>query len=70
MGSVMLLILPFSIFCLPETNHVYSKGNLGTKVLAIIFKIPAVFIICVVVAVSSSAWSVLEPTLVIHMEQV
>ncbi|XP_046446178.1 MFS-type transporter SLC18B1-like [Daphnia pulex] len=69
MGSVMLLILPFSIFCLPETNHVYSKGNLGTKVLAIIFKIPAVFIICVVVAVSSSAWSVLEPTLVIHMEQ-
>jgi hypothetical protein len=70
MGSVMLSTLPFSILCLPKTSHIYSKGNLGIKVLAIIFKVPAVFIICIVVAVSSSAWSVLEPTLVIHMEQV
>jgi len=70
MGLVMLLTLPFSFYVLPKANHTNDhKGNLGTKVL-VIFKIPAVFIICLVIAVSSSAWSVLEPTLIIHMEQV
>ncbi len=69
MGLVMLLTLPFSIYFLPKTNQSIIKRNLGTKVF-VIFKIPAVFIICLVVAVSSSAWSVLEPTLVIHMQQV
>lgn len=69
MGLVMLLTLPFSFYFLPTTNPTNNKGNLGTKVF-VIFKIPAVFIICLVIAVSSSAWSVLEPTLIIHMEQV
>ncbi|EFX65748.1 hypothetical protein DAPPUDRAFT_332905 [Daphnia pulex] len=68
MGLVMLLTLPFSFYFLPTTNPTNNKGNLGTKVF-VIFKIPAVFIICLVIAVSSSAWSVLEPTLIIHMEQ-
>lgn len=70
MGSVMLLTLPFSMKLLPKTeNSNLDRGSLGAKVF-VIFKIPAVFIICLVVAVSSSAWSVLEPTLVIHMQQV
>ncbi len=70
MGLVMLLTLPLSFYFLPTTNPTNNnKGNLGTKVF-VIFKIPAVFIICLVIAVSSSAWSVLEPTLIIHMEQV
>lgn len=70
MGSMMLLTLPFSMKLLPHThNHNANRANLGAKVF-VIFKIPAVFIICLVVAVSSSAWSVLEPTLVIHMQQV
>lgn len=70
MGSVMLLTLPFSMKLLPKTeNNNVERGSLGAKVF-VIFKIPAVFIICLVVAVSSSAWSVLEPTLVIHMQQV
>ncbi|XP_046444388.1 MFS-type transporter SLC18B1-like isoform X2 [Daphnia pulex] len=68
MGLVMLLTLPFSFYFLPTTNPTNNKGILGTKVF-VIFKIPAVFIICLVIAVSSSAWSVLEPTLIIHMEQ-
>lgn len=70
MGSVMLLTLPFSIIFLPKTEHCHAKEAVGTKVLAIVFKVPAVPIICLVVAVSSCAWSFLEPTLVIRMEQV
>ncbi|KAK4020372.1 hypothetical protein OUZ56_002355 [Daphnia magna] len=69
MGSVMLLTLPFSIIFLPKTEHCHAKEAVGTKVLAIVFKVPAVPIICLVVAVSSCAWSFLEPTLVIRMEQ-
>lgn len=69
MGSVMLLTLPFTFYILPKTDHISSKENVGTK-LWTIFKIPAVSIVCLVIVVSSSAWSVLEPTLVIHMEQV
>lgn len=69
MGLVMLLTLPFSIKFLPHTDNSNLKRSLGAKVF-LIFKIPAVLIICMVVAVSSSAWSVLEPTLAIHMQQV
>ncbi|KZS13028.1 Synaptic vesicular amine transporter [Daphnia magna] len=68
MGSVMLLTLPFTFHILPKANHINNMGHLGTKLLTI-FKMPVVSIVCLVIVVSSSAWSVLEPTLVIHMKQ-
>ncbi|XP_057380318.1 MFS-type transporter SLC18B1-like [Daphnia carinata] len=68
MGSVMLLTLPFTFHILPKMGHINNNGHHGTKLLTI-FKIPAASIVCLVIVVSSSAWSVLEPTLVIHMEQ-
>lgn len=68
---MMLFTLPFSAYLLPTAEQIdqNSSRNLGSK-LFYIFKIPAVFIVCLVVAISSSAWSVIEPTLIIHMQQV
>jgi len=54
LGALMLVTLPFNLSLLPATQPTLQK-NLGSKVL-LIFKIPAVFIVCLVVAVSSSAW--------------
>ena len=68
LGTVMLMTLPFNIWMLPSPKQGIHQNMVPTFLM--IFKIPAVFIVCLTVAVSSSAWSVLEPTLVIHMKQV
>ncbi len=69
LGSVMILTIPFNLWILPASEDGRGAEKMGMKAFTV-FKMPAVIIICLVVAVSSSAWSVLEPTLVIHMQQV
>ena len=64
----MLLTIPFNLCLLPSTD-LSIHHRTGPRFLAI-FKNPAVLIVCLVIIVSSSAWSVLDPTLIIHMAQV
>ena len=65
----MILSIPFNLWILPASEDGRGAEKMGMKAFTV-FKMPAVIIVCLVVAVSSSAWSVLEPTLVIHMQQV
>lgn len=65
----MSLTLPLNLWVLPATDEEDIHEKSGARMLSL-FKSPAVVLICLVVTVSSSAWSVLEPTLVIHMQQV
>ena len=68
LGALMLTSLPFGIGLLPETDHTVEQKS-APSFLAI-FRSPSVLIVCLVITVSSSAWSVLDPTLAIHMKQV
>ena len=65
----MVATLPLNLCLLPSrTQHDVDDGRSKASVVTI-FRQPSVMIVCLVVAVSSSAWSVLEPTLVIHMKE-
>ena len=69
LGVIIISTLPFSVYMLPSPEQWVAPSVKGPKLYKI-FKNPAVCIVCLVIVASSSAWSVLEPTLVIHMKQV
>lgn len=74
LGGIMSLMLPFNLYVLPspsagqpEDDAVDGRNKEPKSKVWSLLKNPAVILVCLVVTVSSSAWSVLEPTLVIHM---
>ncbi|XP_022187825.2 MFS-type transporter SLC18B1 isoform X1 [Nilaparvata lugens] len=67
LGTVMILVVPFNYWFLPSFSGGKSETSSGS--FWNLIKIPSVFIIGLIVVMSSNIWSFLDPTLEPHLRQ-
>ncbi|XP_046676246.1 MFS-type transporter SLC18B1-like isoform X2 [Homalodisca vitripennis] len=66
LGVIMLGVVPLDIWVLPAASAETKKNPTGS--LWKLIKIPAVFVVCLIIIISSNVWSFLDPVLEPHLE--
>uniref|UniRef100_A0A1B6LS52 Major facilitator superfamily (MFS) profile domain-containing protein n=1 Tax=Graphocephala atropunctata TaxID=36148 RepID=A0A1B6LS52_9HEMI len=66
LGVIMFAVVPLDIWILPVASAEAKKST--TASLWKLVKIPAVFVVCLIIIISSNVWSFLDPVLEPHLE--